>query len=102
MMSMCLLGQKACAEAKWHPVHRRTGRPYISCQPSLDAAGSKSFSVDVAGFTFDSMARSELEFNKSIVFSVCTSGETNVSTGITKTYYGLPMHGQFVDSKIIS
>ena len=97
---MCLLGQKVCAEAKWHPVHRRTGRPYISCQPSLDAAGSKSFSVDVAGFTFDSMARSELEFNKSIVFSVCTSGETNVSTGKTKTYYGRPCMGNLSTQRL--
>ena len=34
-----------------------------------------------------------MEFNKSIVFSVCTSGLTDIKTGITKTYYGRPCMG---------
>ena len=89
------IGSKVCLGATWNPVHSSSGRPYLSCIPQLDVAGSKSILLDVAGFSFSSAARSQLEFNRSLVFSVCMAGVTNISSGETKTYYGRPCMGNF-------
>jgi hypothetical protein len=87
------IGGRECKDPTWNPVHRESGRPYISCRPTADVAGSKSIDFNVAGFTFSEPAQTSMAFNRSLVFSVCMSGNTDVASGITKSYYGRPCMG---------
>ena len=87
------IGSRECKNPLWNPIHRDSGRPYISCLPSVDVVGSKSISFNIAGYPFVRNARTAMEFNKSIVFSVCMAGDTDSKTGVIKSYYGRPCMG---------
>jgi hypothetical protein len=90
------LGGKVCRNATWQPQHSTNGRPYITCTPPAGVAGSKSLSFDVGESTGkEEPVNGSLLYSKaSEIFAVCMSGETDLSTGKTQTYYGRPCNGR--------
>lgn len=68
------IGSRECREPSWQPIHPDYGRPYLTCTPSLDVAGSKDLAIYVAQTWHYTNINKKYAFNRSVLFSVCKAG----------------------------
>ncbi len=86
------IGGLPCMGATWKPINPEDGRPFITCRPTPDVAGSKDLAIFVSQTWDRTLVNKKFEFNQSVVFSVCKSGTTNITTDITERYFGRPCY----------
>jgi hypothetical protein len=84
------IGGLPCQNPIWLPINPDDGRPYLTCTPQPDVAGSKDLNIFVSSTWTRIPANKSVDFNSSTLFSVCKAGETNLTSGFTQTYYGRP------------